>query len=660
MRHRSARPIALVLAGALTAGAAIVGGLVGVVAPAAADVGPVNPVRVPITPTPPPLPDPPFPAHPANSGFLVFIEGDVYLNADESEGTLALGGDLSFGTTYNVEAGGVTPTPTFTAPGDTVQTSLYVGGGMDFDQSGGNILRVLNGGYAKVADTTTYLAHDTDQNGAAIDWRITEPGAAAESTPRIEGTSRQTPASVGTPVPSNLIDIPTAFATYRGLSTDLGTCPNTVVLTDDQGAPLASPFATGARGHLSLVPGQTNVLNITADDLSALGELAFDDEPSETTPLLVNVTGSAFNGRMPNSPGSSSAQAPFILYNFPTATTVTVTGGDSLEGTIYAPRADVRWQVTQNIEGNIIGATFTHGPGGPMGTTPREVHDFPFNAELSCSTPATQAELTLVKVVEGGDADAGDWELSAAGPTPITGASGEEAVTDAAVDPGDYTLSESGGPGDYIAGDWICDGAEVVDGVVSIEAGDDVTCTIVNTFDPVDPKLTLIKIVSGGTASPTDWVLSAAGPTPITGATGSTAVTSAEVLPGDYVLSESDGPDGYEARGWVCTGATVVGDTVTVDWGDDVSCSIINSADGGTGGGGDGGGGDGGGGDGGGTGGGGTGGDGTDTTSGGGTSTLPSTGVDPRGAVGVALVFALLGVTLLGANRIRRSSTTAR
>src|SRR6478752_500437 len=112
---------------------------------AAADVAPINPVRVDLN------------GHPANSGFLVFIEGDVFLNADESEGTLALGGDLSFGTTYNVEAGGVTPTPTFIAPGDTVPTSLYVGGGMDFDQSGGNILRVLNGGYAKVADTTTYL-----------------------------------------------------------------------------------------------------------------------------------------------------------------------------------------------------------------------------------------------------------------------------------------------------------------------------------------------------------------------------------------------------------------------------------------------------------------------------------------------------------------------
>ncbi|MET0829854.1 MAG: collagen-binding domain-containing protein, partial [Microbacterium sp.] len=85
--------------------------------PASADVLPVNPVRVPLN------------GHPANSGFLVFVEGDVFINADEAEGTLALGGDLAFGTTYNVGAGS-TPAPTFTAPGDSAPTFLYVGGGV--------------------------------------------------------------------------------------------------------------------------------------------------------------------------------------------------------------------------------------------------------------------------------------------------------------------------------------------------------------------------------------------------------------------------------------------------------------------------------------------------------------------------------------------------
>ena len=71
-------------------------------------LAPVNPVRVDLD------------GHPANTGFLTFVEGDVLLNADESEGTLALGGNLSFGTTYNVAAdlSASRSDSTFSADGD--------------------------------------------------------------------------------------------------------------------------------------------------------------------------------------------------------------------------------------------------------------------------------------------------------------------------------------------------------------------------------------------------------------------------------------------------------------------------------------------------------------------------------------------------------------
>ena len=82
---------------------------------------------------------------------------------------------------------------------------------------------------------------------------------------------------------------------------------------------------------------------------------------------------------------NDSGTAPFMLWNFPTATTVTVTGGDSIEGTIYAPNAYVNWQVTQNIEGNVIAARFTHGVPALGGGNPREVHSFPFSADVTCT-----------------------------------------------------------------------------------------------------------------------------------------------------------------------------------------------------------------------------------------------------------------------------------
>lgn len=568
MGRRLGRVAALASVSVVLAATATLAG----VAPAAfADVGPVNPVRVPLN------------GHPANSGFLVFVEGDAFLNADESEGTIAVGGDLAFGTAYNVAARAQPAQGTFTAPGDARDTYLYVGGGMNFSQAdGGDILRVQNQGFTKIADAATFSAFDRDQNNATINYRITAPGATAETIPRIEGTVTQTPASIATPVPASLIDIPAAFDLYRGLSSELATCPNTVVLTDDAGNALTSPFAQGARGHVTLAPNQTNVLTITAADLGRLGELAFDDQPSLTAPLLVNVTGTSFTGTMPNSPGISSAQAPYILYNFAEATSITVTGGDSIEGTLYAPRADLRWVVTQNIEGNVVAASFTHGnPLTPIGA-PREVHDLPFAAELSCTTtPVPDAELTLVKVVDGGPASPGDWTLSADGPTPISGASGDAAVTNAVVTPGDYMLSESGGPTDYTSGGWSCVGASVVGGVVTLASGDAATCTIVNTFvpppPPPDPELTLVKVVDGGPASPDDWTLSADGPTPITGSSGDAAVTDAVATAGDYTLGESGGPAGYTSGDWSCVGATVVGGVVTLAAGDDATCTIVNT-----------------------------------------------------------------------------------
>ena len=539
-------------------------------APAAvADVGPVNPVRVLVD------------GHPANSGFLVFVEGNAFLNADESEGTLAVGGNLAFGSTYNIAAA-APAFGTFTAPNDTQPTYLFVGGGMDFTQSdGGDILRVLNQGYAKVALTSTYAAFDRDQNNALINYHITVPTGTAETIPRVEGTITQTPASIGTTVPSNLINIAGAFNTYRGLSTDLGTCPATVVLTDDAGNPLTSPFAPGTRAHVTLAENQTNVLDISAADLASLGELAFDDQPTLTGPLLVNVTGTSFEGTMPNSPGISSTQAPFILYNFPQATSVTVTGGDSLEGTIYAPRANLTWLVTQNIEGNVIASSFTHGQPAPVPGQPREVHDIPFRAELSCVTPPTTAELTLVKVVSGGGpASPADWDLSADGPTPITGTSGTDPVTAAVVDPGDYSLSESVGPVDYEPGPWVCVGAPVVDDVVTLAPGDSATCTVINFYTGAEPgpaHLTLVKVVDGGPAQSGDWDLSADGPTPISGESGTAAVTAAEVDPGEYTLDESEGPPGYSAGDWTCEGATVLDGIVTLSTGDDATCTIVNT-----------------------------------------------------------------------------------
>jgi Prealbumin-like fold domain len=121
------------------------------------------------------------------------------------------------------------------------------------------------------------------------------------------------------------------------------------------------------------------------------------------------------------------------------------------------------------------------------------------------NTVVCDARVTLVKQVvnEGyGSAEPDDWTLSASGPTPISGATGDEAITERLVDPGGYTLSESDGPDGYTASDWSCESADgaltVEDGEVDLVRGADVTCVIVNTDTDVPPAPTPSGNGAGG------------------------------------------------------------------------------------------------------------------------------------------------------------------
>ncbi|WP_213605521.1 hypothetical protein, partial [Pseudoxanthomonas japonensis] len=123
--------------------------------------------------------------------------------------------------------------------------------------------------------------------------------------------------------------------------------------------------------------------------------------------------------------------------------------------------------------------------------------------------------------------------------------------------------------------------AAVVSNSITLAAGDTATCTIHNNDRAA--TLTLIKTVTndnGGTQLPTAWTLSAAGPTNISGVTGTSAVTNATVNPGTYTLSESATPIGYTASTYSCVrngGAAVVSNSITLAAGDTATCTIHNN-----------------------------------------------------------------------------------
>jgi hypothetical protein len=189
--------------------------------------------------------------------------------------------------------------------------------------------------------------------------------------------------------------------------------------------------------------------------------------------------------------------------------------------------------------------------------------------------------LTLVKEVDnagGGTATSTQWELTATGPSPFSGfgTASSSDVWGSNFEPGVYSLSESG-PSGYTNVGWVCTGAASAGGSpVTIEEGQLVVCTILNSFGGA--TLTLQKNVINdsdppGTATASDWTLTATGPTTFQGSgSGVTRV----VDPGSYTLSES-GPADYTADPWICSGATgVTGNTVTLSAGDEATCTITN------------------------------------------------------------------------------------
>jgi uncharacterized repeat protein (TIGR01451 family) len=186
--------------------------------------------------------------------------------------------------------------------------------------------------------------------------------------------------------------------------------------------------------------------------------------------------------------------------------------------------------------------------------------------------------LTLVKTVtnnNGGTATAADFQgkidgNNVAWSTAIPLSAGNHTATEAAL---------AGGAG-YTASAW--SGACAANGSITLSLGQNAVCNITN--DDNAPSLTLNKIISnthGGTATEANWLLTATGPTNLSGpgAAGSADVVSGPTFAaGTYTLSESGGLSGYSASAWTCTNnVTVANNQITLANGQTTVCSITNS-----------------------------------------------------------------------------------
>ncbi len=326
-----------------------------------------------------------------NNGFGVVTEGDATLGSTESEGPVAVGGNLTMGAGYNVSL----HTPgTFTAPGESTPTALLVGGFVDYAASSPDgVLRVLANGYVHVGDMAGGQALDKDGNGASVNTRVVAAGSGYDSTPRVELTTRQDADSVQA---ADLMDFPALFTTYRTRAARIAGCEDNVVLTDTSSGAVVPDPPAGSNVTVNLTPGRTNVLQLTGEQLDNIDIMTFTTRPSADTPLAIVVgtgaTGGDFDWSTPNMAGVSGTDAPYILWDFPDATGITVTDGDSIEGTIFAPSAHLTDVDPSDIEGDIIVKSLVAGPlagtegSGGSDVNAGEIHYFPFAADLSCES----------------------------------------------------------------------------------------------------------------------------------------------------------------------------------------------------------------------------------------------------------------------------------
>jgi choice-of-anchor A domain-containing protein len=323
-----------------------------------------------------------------NHGFGVVTEGDATLGGGASGGPVAIGGDLTFGDGYRVAL----HTPgTFTAPGDSRPTALLVGGRVDYTGSSQvGVLTVLRSGYVKIGHMAGGRVLTRDDNGASGDTHVVMSGFPYDSTPRVELTARQPADSVTRPGP---LDFPSLFSAYRDRADSMAQCAANVTLLDGDGIPLPDRTAVPDNGRveIALTPGRTNVVRLTGRQVHAIGTLTFLVPPSADTPVLFVVdttdTGGDLTWRTPATAGISATNTPYVLWDFPDATRLTLAGGDTLEGTVFAPRADLTDLGPAPIEGDVVVRSLVAGPLAGRSTPAvdaGEIRSSPFDAEVRC------------------------------------------------------------------------------------------------------------------------------------------------------------------------------------------------------------------------------------------------------------------------------------
>ena len=397
--------------------------------------------------------------------FTVFAYGNMDLNNAETEGSLAVLGDLTLSKGYAViHSSGLTPKEYALPQIDGDPTRLLVGGQFDVTHSVG-VSEVSSRsnetadqlGFVKLGDISNLAINERGNGGVWL--------SAAGTT---SGTEPAIFVSEAVKQPQSAVKLTQPATTYfaHDLSAAQAVSKQLASTEFSESAHVAAVQLTagrhGGERSLDLVQGETNVLTLDASSDFAINLTGA--QPSATTVLVVNVlvgdekpfTLPTFaNVTSPNAQNPNTV-APYVLYNIVPAAGVNPTiTGTLISGTILAPNGTLRTSATSPIEGQIIGNNLRTDGGENhnykfLGIVPVEVPTDGGSDEGDPSgDPSTEPGETT-DPGDGGDpgetTDPGDGGDPSDGSDPTDGGSDEgDPSGDPSTEPGETTDPGDGG-----------------------------------------------------------------------------------------------------------------------------------------------------------------------------------------------------------------------
>ena len=271
-------------------------------------------------------------------GFSVFVKNSATLQNSQSQGPVAIGGD------FNLSGNSVlAQSSAGTFKVSNLAIGLLIGGKVNYTSGNSNY---VNNGYLKIGNGTGSIVWYVDNNGASSSLKVSKSGYNDQSFIQLQTSAFNlgVSASNNPVIQSGLIDFGAAFTTLQASSTCMSTYTNNASLTNPNGNVFGSTInsvLTYGQVKINLASG-VNVLNVSGADLNNVSIFSFNNSPDASHILVVNVNaGSTYTWNVWNQSGVSQSNSPYIIYNFYNTTSLTISGNSQIEGTVFAPFADI-------------------------------------------------------------------------------------------------------------------------------------------------------------------------------------------------------------------------------------------------------------------------------------------------------------------------------